>query len=429
EHHQTSPLYLSLLLFLSQHSPVLSCRTGTSSECDSAPFVPSHNLVGEGFDVVKWQRKGAYVVDVKTYKTPDGNCTLCSNPLQGYKLQKLPVSAVDWRPFSRCHAVFSSSAHTSTSSLVEKSFFVCLFHQNGLNLGKIASLVVGGTRSRAYNFASQKTREDRYTFSTHGVSCEHYRYRVSTKPPISSEFRKDLARLPSVYDDSTRVHSCLSLGVSVGLGKLKLSDVRGSCHKVIQNNDVATSYSSGLHQHYTEVSGGDGWVGEFALTRDDSGRYMTWLNSLKDHPDVVSYSLRPLYELLDNETQRAGMKADIEKYLEDNAEDKHSLALYSILAKHCPPKTWRGSLAVTIIQAWDLYGDYAGPTDSFVKMWFGSIYHRTHMIESNDPQWNAYFDLVTISGQRTGLHIQSGYLKPSIPGYSFKYYCKVFLCE
>ncbi len=76
----SSPLLLLLLLFLPRS---LGCQTGSFTECQQAPFVPGHNLAGEGFNVVKMQTTGASVVDVKNFMVGGvhGNCTVCHNHL------------------------------------------------------------------------------------------------------------------------------------------------------------------------------------------------------------------------------------------------------------------------------------------------------------------------------------------------------------
>uniref|UniRef100_A0A3Q4GTJ0 Perforin-1-like n=1 Tax=Neolamprologus brichardi TaxID=32507 RepID=A0A3Q4GTJ0_NEOBR len=155
----------SLLLFLSWNSPVLSCKAVNNSKCESAPFVPGHNLIGEGFDVITLRRKGAYLIDVATYRKPDGTCTLCTNRNQNKTLQKLPASVVDWRAISQCKTDISSSAHTTVRYSIA-----------GLNIKAISTSVgIGGTHSMAYAFATKKTKEDHYSFSTHTVTCTHYR--------------------------------------------------------------------------------------------------------------------------------------------------------------------------------------------------------------------------------------------------------------
>uniref|UniRef100_A0A3P9QJE3 Perforin-1-like n=1 Tax=Poecilia reticulata TaxID=8081 RepID=A0A3P9QJE3_POERE len=459
---------LFVFLVLLVHSSVLSCRIGTQKECDAAPFAPGHDLVGEGFDIVTLERKRLHVIDVTTYLSPSKTCKLCTNPLQKHALQKLPSSVVDWSYWKKNMVSYLTPYKLNVLSV---------FHQVGLKVQMFvfAGLDAGATRSNAYKFVSQRSKEDRYTFSIHSVACSHYGLILSNTPPLTLKFKKRLDLLPSHYNNSTKnefrklintygthyfrmvniggrlrrlissrsclaslnglnakeIHSCLSMGIAVGLGKVKISSVQKSCIGVLKNLDSATNFSSGLHQNFTEVSGGNGWLGEFSIFQNDSIDYMNWLKSLKEQPDVVSHSLRPLYELVPNELQKAAVKAAIEQYLKDNAVKKspkepHCEGKTPNVASNCCPQhaSW-GTLSVTIVRGRDLFGDELSLTDgwvdakvknkeimepdehtiymaplfvhSYAKMYYGSIQRKTKIIESNNPQWNAEFNLGKVS--------------------------------
>uniref|UniRef100_A0A3P9QJW4 Perforin-1-like n=1 Tax=Poecilia reticulata TaxID=8081 RepID=A0A3P9QJW4_POERE len=410
-------LPLLLISVLLVHSSVLSCRIGTQTECDAAPFVPGHDLVGPGFDIVRQHRK-ADVIDVKTYLRPSKTCVVCNNPFQNHALQKLPTSVLDWSTSSQC----SDDIHKVMISWLIPEF---------------EKLDMGATRSKAYRFASKRSKEDRYTFSTHSVTCSHYDFMVSITPPLTLKFKKRLDLLPTHYNSSTKnefrklidiygthyarqvnlggrlrrlitlrsclasmnglksneIETCLSMGVAVGLGKMKISSVPDSCIGVLKNKDSATNFRSGLHQHFTEVSGGNGWLGKFSIFQNDSMGYMNWLKSLKEHPDVVSYSLRPLYRLMPNELQKAAVKAAIWQYLKDTGvkkppeEPQCDDKTPNVASNCCPLHTSWGNLSVTIVQAWKLYGDVVGVTDRWVAKMRGKqfyfLYYLNNLVDTS----------------------------------------------
>uniref|UniRef100_A0A8C6WNH6 MACPF domain-containing protein n=1 Tax=Neogobius melanostomus TaxID=47308 RepID=A0A8C6WNH6_9GOBI len=306
-------LHLILLVF-----PSLACcdYTATGDDCKTAPFFPGYNLVGEGYDITTLKRKGAYLINMRRYRTPNGTCYLFVNPHQGNQLQKLPLSAVDLRALTRCQAhIYQAEQQSFLSKVVSTLTNMDISDWKvGLELQKFGSLEVGGTRSDLYRFASTRAKEDKFTYSIHSSSCTHYTYRVSNTPSLSKEFKNDVSRLPAYYNSSSQAeyrhlidtygthyirqstlggqfkrlsavrtclsslnglssseaHSCLSLGIKVGTGKVQTSASHRSCTNFLQNYDVATSDKSGMHLHHTEVVGGNGWSGEFSLLFNDS---------------------------------------------------------------------------------------------------------------------------------------------------------------
>ncbi|XP_076004343.1 perforin-1-like [Genypterus blacodes] len=448
-----SLLCLSALLLLSYPPPVLPyCRTGNYLSCVRAPFVPGYSLIGQGFDVVTLRRKPVNMMDVRTYLTPRRTCTLCSNPLQCNRLHKLPLSAGGWRAYSSCSTRLYSTIHTSLSSLV-----TAITSQESLDwkvgLGRPSA---GGAHSTAARYAIARSREDTRTFTTHTTTCTRYSYQASNRPRLSVRFRRDLARLPRVYSRSTkthyrqfilthgthyirqvllggryrrvaairpclsslnglssyRVYSCLALGLSVGLGTSTMSTrSRGTCAKVFRNRDYATSYRYGLYQHLTEVVGGRGWSGTFSLTRKDNRGYQNWLKTLKDYPGIVRYSLRPMFMLVPNVSQRSGLRSATLQYLKDtalprtaNKQSCRSSNPYHA-SRCCPRRAWSGKLVVTVVRAWRLKGDLFGATEGYVKLFHGRIYRKTRIIRSNNPHWNARYNLGKVN-TRLGLKIE-----------------------
>uniref|UniRef100_A0A4W5PK56 Uncharacterized protein n=1 Tax=Hucho hucho TaxID=62062 RepID=A0A4W5PK56_9TELE len=414
------PLFSLPLLFLLSHmDSALTCRTASQSQCDSAPFVPGHNLAGEGFDVVTLKRKGAYLIDLRTYLSPSKTCTLCSNPLQGNELQKIPLSVVDWRPYSHCTVDISSHSHASVS-----------------NEAKVIEM--GGSQSDVAIFVVSVSY-----FNSHLI-CKFLcsSYRTPNTPTLSDEFRKDIDRLGSYTKTSkaqyrrlidtygthyirqvdlggwltmtTAIHtceashsglstkqSCLSRGFQVNVG-ISVSSSDERCSKVLDNHDSKTSYSSSFLSHHSMVVGGSGWSGKLSLNRNDSVGFHSWMRTLKNFPDVIYYSLMPLHLLIPNTAVQQGVKGAVQEYMKENAIPESTGELscgdrYSNLDSNCClRKVSQGRLVVTVVRAWGLWGDYqwiAGDTEGYAVVTYGSKTHQTDVILSNNPVWNATFDM------------------------------------
>ncbi|KAJ8260471.1 hypothetical protein COCON_G00161940 [Conger conger] len=268
-------------------------------------------------------------------------------------------------------------------------------------------------------------------------------YRVSGNPPLSPEFQQQLRSLPQEYSPNTRhlykrfihtygthyiqqvrlggrlrrltsirtclatvngysateVKDCLNTGLSVGLGYLEPSATTSQCRTLLENQDSQTGSQQSYLNHVTEVLGGNKWLGEVSLFKNEFFDFRKWQTSLKDLPDIVSYSLVPLHELIPNPVVRGNVNSAVNQYLKENAipkdkSPKQCVWQPNLSADCCPQNSKRGRLQVTVIKAWGLRGDLVGKPEPDVKFWYGPHFRKTYWIDSeNNPYWNRDYDL------------------------------------
>ncbi|XP_030623583.1 perforin-1-like [Chanos chanos] len=397
-----------------RHTPTMRrrshmCKIGNQEECQTAPFVPGHNLVGEGFDVVRMQRTGAYVTDMLTFLTPTNSCTLCENPLMEDQLQKLPAAVLDWRAYSKCSLAISSSAFTSVSSVAESSSSsVENKWEVGLDLAgfrlpsipPLNSEFLRHAQSLPQEYTANTIIQYRQFINTYGT---HYirQVRLGGRLKRLTSIRSCLATLSKV--SVSQVQNCLSVGLKVGFGFLDASVAGGSCTKVFNNQVSVSGYSYSYMHHITEVSGGNGWLGEASMTRNDSDGFNSWLAALKEEPDIVSYSLVPLHTLVEDRNISQNLQATITRYIIEKGLSKNKNRPHcgwsqpNISPDCCPYNVGRGRLSVTVIRAWGLKGDPVGRTEGYVKLWYDGQYKRTRWIRSNSPHWNSWYDFGNVN--------------------------------
>uniref|UniRef100_A0A8C6K7J2 Perforin 1 (Pore forming protein) n=1 Tax=Nothobranchius furzeri TaxID=105023 RepID=A0A8C6K7J2_NOTFU len=327
------------------------CRYETSTQCEEAEFAPGSNLAGEGFDITKMERKGAFVLDMNKWKRKDKSCMLCINPYLDNKKQKLPLSVVDWRAKQSCSAKVSSKLYKSSEALVRSSSSSVENNWKlGLNFQTLktgASLMLAGTNSKLADYSMEKTKSDKFSFASVSMSCEYYSYRVSGSPKLHQEFGKAAKRLPKVYSSETKQHF------------YKLIDTFGTHYitKVKLGGDVHSVTS--IRQCQASLQGLSAEEVQMCLAVEASASFRATITTESKH-----------------------CKKDIQK-------SDSKAAFSNLFNDRC------GTVFLThSVRAAGLWGDWFTSTDGFVKVFFNKIEHRTHVItNNNNPHWDMVIDL------------------------------------
>ncbi|XP_036421365.1 perforin-1-like [Colossoma macropomum] len=421
---------------------------GGPQDCENADFVPGYNLGGEGFDVVKMERKGSYVIDVEKWDIGNGRCKMYKNAYMNKEKQKTPAAVVFWRTLPKCSMKVSSQTYDSSEALVNDSTSsISNNWKVGLDVVSKASVSLGGTHSRESQFGMKKSKEDNFSFTKHAVKCSFYRYKIVSSPPLHQEFLQAVQSLPREYDphsyqsiidmfgthfttgvelggkmkavtairtckaalnglSDTAVKDCLDVEASGTYNGATLRAEFKHCQALKKKMNTDEKFSSMFNDRQTEITGGNVNGEDLLFSRTSHPNALKqWLDSLKTIPDVVTYTLKPLHSVLNNKhPARKGLKKAVENYIRENALKKvcsesckighHNNARdrcacvcepsQNIRSSCCPTEKGLATLKVFKLRAKGLYGDVWTETDGSVEVRYGDTVRRTAVINNNN---------------------------------------------
>lgn len=166
-----------------------------------------------------------------------------------------------------------------------------------------------------------------------------------------------------------------------------------------------------LLYRFTEIKGGHTTEPDLLFSADKNpSAYKEWLNTLPQYPDIVSYSLDSLHELLPTNTPaRKNMRAAISHYILEkglwkNCSERCQAGIKSdsrdscvcqchndpaVNQECCPTRKGMAQVTITVQRASGLWGDYITATDGYVKVFFNKqMVQRSPVIHNNNnPHW------------------------------------------
>ncbi|KAM9844050.1 perforin-1-like [Aulostomus maculatus] len=440
------------------------CSKGTPKNCQEAEFAPGSTLAGEGFDITRLERKGAFVLDMNQWMKEDKTCTLCVNPFLENRKEKLPLAVEDWRPSQLCKMKVRSSLYRSSESLVSSSSSA-IENNWGLNLdvnvgARGASLMLAGTTSKLAEYSMEKTKNDKYSFASQSLSCAYYSYRLSQSPILHRDFKKLVTHLPKIYTPQNKqrfyklmdifgthyitkvkvggyVHSvtsiqqcqaslqglsteevgmCLEVEANANFKATVKSEMK-RCKKDSERTESKASFSSLFSDRFTEIRGGQTTEPDLLFSADKNpAAYKEWLDTLPHKPDIISYSLESLHELLpENTPVRKNLRAAISHYILEKgvwrncssgcqtgikSSPRHPCVCQchndpAVNLDCCPTRRGMARVIITVQRASGLWGDHTTATDGFVKVFFNKqLAQRSPVIaNNNNPHWAMTIDL------------------------------------
>lgn len=193
-----------------------------------------------------------------------------------------------------------------------------------------------------------------------------------------------------------------------------------------------SSLSNSLIYRFTEIKGGHTTEPDLLFSADKNpSAYKEWLNTLPTNPDIFSYSLDSLHELLPtNSPARKNLRSAISHYILEkglwkNCSDHCQAGIKSdsrdpcVCQCHnnpavnqdcCPTHRGMARVIITVQRASGLWGDSTTATDGYVKVFFnGQMVQRSHVINNNNnPHWATVVDLGTqdlSAGQRVRFEV------------------------
>lgn len=214
-------------------------------------------------------------------------------------------------------------------------------------------------------------------------------------------FRTCLATLKGFAE--AEVKKCLNLELRVSLGFLPVNvTFSEKCNDLLKGN-MSMGFYQGFMTHKIEVTGGDRYLPDNLYQQDPSGAYDSWMNSLHNNPDVVSYAIFPLHQLVQDSQIAANLRDAITGYIQENRlrddhiDSKKCSPAPNLDHNCCPLRSGRGTLRLTIHRAAGLGADTFTKTDAFVKIFYNGMYEETETVmDDNNPVWDVSYDLGSV---------------------------------